>query len=300
MKVGEMAVKRINDWIYFFYIEAADFNYGSVVLHKGKKAIVFDTMECVGNGKRVKDYMIDLGLVDFTVVNTHWHFDHIGGNFFYQDDNIIATSECRRRLEQNKKLIETGGKGEIGRSPSDVDTIAFIETSFPVVYPNITFNSRLELYLEDIKIELFNIHIHTRDCLVGYLPQEKILIPGDTLEAPLPLIIEVGNIPVHIKNLKKLNELDIKMIIPPHGNLERYDQGGYDKSFIGNTIYYLTKILSRANKPNFLEGSLEEYITQAVEPRESYRGIHQDNLAIVQQYYSNNNLYCSKKKQRSY
>lgn len=290
MQVGEMAVKRISDWVYFFYIEAADFNYGSVVLHKAKKAIVFDTMECVANGKRVKDYMHDLGIDHFTVVNTHWHFDHIGGNSLYQDDIIIATSKSRRRMEQNKKLIETGGKGEIGGNPIDVDTIGFIETSFPVVYPNITFNTRLELYLDDIKVELFNIHIHTRDCLVGYLPQEKILIPGDTLEAPLPLIIEVGNIPVHIENLKKLNEMDIKMIIPSHGNLERYDKGGYDKGFIDNTINYLTKMLSRVNEPNFLEGSMEEYITKAVEPRESYRGIHQDNLAIVQQYYENENM----------
>jgi glyoxylase-like metal-dependent hydrolase (beta-lactamase superfamily II) len=287
MNLCEMAVKKINDWIHFFYIEAADFNYGSVVLHKEKKAIVFDTMKFVADGKRVKDYMRDLGIDHFTVVNTHWHSDHTGGNSLYQDDNIIATSKSRRRMEQNKKLIETGGKGEVGRNPGDVDTIAFIETSFPVVYPNITFNTRLELYLEDIKIELFNIHIHTRDCLVGYLPQEKILISGDTLEAPLPLIVEVGNIPVHIENLKKLNEMDIKMIIPPHGNLERYDKGGYDKSLIDNTINYLTKILSRVNDPNFLEGSMEEYITKAVEPRESYRGIHRNNLAIVQQYYKN-------------
>ena len=285
MKVGEMEVKRIKDWIYFFYIEAADFNYGSVVLHKAKKAIVFDTMECVANGKRVKDYMHDLGIDHFTVVNTHWHFDHIGGNSLYQDDIIIATSESRRRMEQNKKLIETGGKGEVGRAPGDVDTIAFIETPFPVVYPNITFNDRLELYLDNIKIELFNIHIHTRDCLVCYIPEEKILIPGDTLEAPLPLIIEVGNIPTHIKNLKKLNEMDIKIIIPMHGNLERCDKGVYDRSFIDNTKNYLTKILSKVDEPDFLEGSMEEYITKAVEPRESYRSIHTDNLTLVQQYY---------------
>ena len=81
--------------------------------------------------------------------------------------------------------------------------------------------------------------------------------------------------------------MDIKMIVPPHGNLERYDQGRYDKCFIDNTINYLTKILSRVNESNFLEGSMEEYITKAVEPRESYREIHQDNLAIVQQYYKN-------------
>ena len=290
MKVGEIAVKRINDWIYFFYIEAADFNYGSVVLHKAKKAIVFDTMKFVADAKKVKDYMRDLGIDHFTVVNTHWHSDHTGGNSLYQDDNIIATSKSRRRMEQNKKLIETGGKGEIGGDPGDVDAIAFIENPFPVVYPNITFNTRLELYLEDIKIELFNIHIHTKDCLVGYLPHEKILISGDTLEAPLPLIIEVGSIPVQIENLKKLTEMDIKMIIPPHGNLERYDKGGYDKSLIDNTINYLTKILSRVNESNFLEGSMEEYITKAVEPRESYREIHQNNLAIVQQYYKNENM----------
>lgn len=285
MEVGDMAVKKINDWMLFFYIEAADFNYGSVVLHKGSKAIVFDTMECIANGKRVKDYLQDLGIDHFTVVNTHWHFDHIGGNSLYQDSNIIATANTRQRMVQNKDLMETGGKGEIGRNPGDVDTIAFIETAFPVVYPNITFDDRLMLHLDDLKIELFHTHIHTRDCLVAYLPEEKILIPGDTLEAPLPLIIEVGSIPTHIENLKKLRLMDIKMIIPPHGNLERYDKGGYGKNFIDNTINYLTKILANVNEPNFLEGSMEEYITGAVEPRESYRGIHQENLAIVRQYY---------------
>lgn len=285
MEIGEMAVKKVNDGILFFYIEAAEFNYGSTVLIKDRKAIVFDTMECVANGKRVKDYLQDLGIEDFTVVNTHWHFDHVGGNSLFQDHNIIATSTSRQRMEQNKQLMETGGSGEIGRAPGDVDTMAFIETPFPVVYPNITFNDRLELYFDGIKIELFNIHIHTRDCLVCYLPEEKILISGDTLEAPLPLIIEVGNIPIHIENLKKLRELDIEMIIPPHGNLERYDQGGYDIRLIDNTLHYLTKILSDVNDPKFLEGPMEETITQAVEPRESYRSIHRDNLAIVQEYY---------------
>lgn len=287
MKVGELAVKKINDWIYFFYIEAKSFNYGSVVLHKANKAIVFDTMKFVADAKQVKDYMRDLGIDHFTVVNTHWHSDHTSGNSLYQDDNIIATSKSRRRMEQNKKLIETGGKDEIGKNLGDVDAIAFIKTPYSVVYPNITFNTRMELYLEDIKIELFNIHIHTKDCLVGYLPHEKILISGDTLEAPLPLIIEAGSIPVQIENLKKLNEMDIKLIIPPHGNLERYENGGYDKSLIDNTINYLTKILSRVNEPDFLENRMEEYITKAVEPRESYRDIHQNNLAIVQQYYKN-------------
>ena len=285
MENNEMAVKKVNDWILFFYIETPGYNYGSTVLIQDRKAIVFDTMECVANGKRVKDYLQDLGIDHFTVVNTHWHFDHMGGNSIFQGHNIIATSMSRQRMEQNKELIETGGKGEIGRAPGDVDTVSHIETAFPVVYPNITFNDRLDLYFEDIKIELFNIDIHTRDCLVCYLPEEKILIPGDTLEAPLPFIVEVGNIPNHIENLKKLRELDINMIIPSHGNLERYDQGGYDKRFIDNTLHYLTKILSNVNAPKFLESPMEEYITHAVEPRESYRRIHRENLVRVQQYY---------------
>ena len=235
--------------------------------------------------ERVKDYMHDLGIDHFTVINTHWHFDHIGGNSLYQDDTIIATSQSRQRMEQNKKLIETGGKGEIGRASRRCRYIAFIETPFPVVYPNITFNEDWSYTLKILKLNFSISTFIPKTAWSAYLPQEKILIPGDTLEAPLPLIIEVGNIPIHIENLKKLNEMDIKIIIPPHGNLERYDKGGYDKSFIDNTINYLTKILSKVNEPDFLEGSMEEYITKAVEPRESYRSIHKDNLALVQQYY---------------
>jgi cyclase len=285
MKVGDMEVKKVNDRMLFFYIEGQDFNNGSIVLHRDKKAIVFDTMDGVANGRQVRNYLEDFGIEHFTVINTHWHFDHIGGNSIYQDDTIIATALSRERMVQNKHLLESGGKGEIGRASGDVDTVAFIETPFPVVYPNITFKDALEFYLDDIKMDLFNIHIHTKDCLVCYLPQEKILIPGDTLEAPLPLIIEAGNISIHIENLKKLRQMDINMIIPSHGNLERYDKGGYDKSFIDNTINYLTAILSRTKETHFLESAMEEYITTAVEPRESYRGIHRGNLELVQRYY---------------
>jgi glyoxylase-like metal-dependent hydrolase (beta-lactamase superfamily II) len=285
MEVGEMAVRKVNDWILFFYIEADEFNYGSTVLVKDNRAVVVDTMECVANGRRVKAYLKDLGIHNFTVVNTHWHFDHIGGNSVFRNHDIIATSLTRQRMEQNKKLMETGGKGEIGRLPGDVDTIAFMQTVFPVVRPNITFNDRLTLYFKGVKIELFNIHIHTRDSLVCYLPEERILIPGDTLEAPLPLIIEVGKIPAHIENLKKLRELKIDMVIPSHGNLERYDRGAYSMRVVDNTLHYLSKILSNVNAPKFLESAMEEYITHAVEPRESYRRIHRDNLARVREYY---------------
>jgi len=96
MEVGEMAVKKVNDWMLFFYIEAAEFNYGSTVLIQDHKAIVFDTMECVANGKRVKDYLQDLGIDHFTVVNTHWHFDHIGGNSLSAEIHCSKTTTLSR------------------------------------------------------------------------------------------------------------------------------------------------------------------------------------------------------------
>ena len=91
MEIGEMAVKKVNNWMLFLYIEAAHFNHGSLLLHRGNQAIVFDTMDCVANGNPVKDYLENLGIEHFTVVNTHWHFDHIGGNCLYQDDHIGDT-----------------------------------------------------------------------------------------------------------------------------------------------------------------------------------------------------------------
>lgn len=268
-----MEFKKVDKGILFCYVEAEKFPYGSVALVRQNKAVVFDTMDCVANGGQVRKYLQDLGIEHFVVVNTHWHWHHIAGNSLYLDSAIISSSLTRERIVKNKDILEKA-EGYLGQF-----------NAFPIVYPNITFTDRLDLYLQDLKIELFSTVIHTSDHIVAYLPQEKVLIAGDTLEAPLPLIVEVEDLSGHIENLRKLRELDIKTIVPAHGNKDRYEMGGYDKSLIDANIDYLSKLLERVNDKNFLEGSMEEYISDVVEPRESYRGVHQANLESVYRYY---------------
>ena len=265
---------KVNDSITYCYVEAEKFPYGSVALLRRNKAVVFDTMDTADNGRHVRDYLKSHGAEHFTVVNTHWHWHHIAGNSAYQDSAIISSSSTRDRIIRNKDVLERAD-GYLGQY-----------NTFPIVYPTMTFTQKLDFYIEDLKIELFKTVIHTADHIVAYIPEEKILIPGDTLEAPLPLIVETQDLLTHIANLKKLEELDITAIVPAHCNKERFKRGGYGKDLIRANIDYLSGLLSRVSDSAFLSGTMEEYASPAVEPRESYRAVHQANLETVQKYFS--------------
>ena len=259
-----MEVIKINEGVLVFYLEGKEYPITSTVLFKGNKAILFDTMDNVENCRQVKNHLLQLGIKYITVVNTHWHWDHIGGNSLYQDCTIIAHSLCKEAMEKNKSELEE---------------------KFPVFPPNLIFDDRIVIYLDQLKLELINTVIHSRDSIIGYLPQLKLLIAGDTLEDPLPYIDEVEDLPDHINNIGKLKKIDIKRIIPSHGNKRRYYEGGYDKTLVNANYAYLSGIMSQIKNKDIPGESVGDCYGPFGEIRESYRSIHRANLDLVRKHF---------------
>ena len=48
------------------------------------------------------------GIKRFTVVNSHFHLDHVGGNETYRDDIIVASKGTLQTLLERKEAIEAG------------------------------------------------------------------------------------------------------------------------------------------------------------------------------------------------
>lgn len=246
-------------------------------IYKGDQAVVLDTFTSVDQARWVRDHLRKLGVRRFTVVLSHWHMDHVGGNAVYRDSHIIAPDVGRATLVELKSRIEAG---EVFGPPG-------IQ---PLIIPDIAFHGRLDLYLGDLKIELHNLNIHTSDGTVVLLPDDKLLLAGDTLEDSVTYIAEPGDLPTHLTNLARLKMLDFDRILPNHGDPDVIRSGGYDKKFVDATASYIRRILTGVKNPGYLEGSLETYIGDTVRAGivhsyEPYRDVHKENLKAVYDYY---------------
>jgi len=275
------AERYAKEWNWFDDA-AMKLGVGTYVIHRGDRAVVYDTFTSVAQAKWVRDYLEKMGIKHFTVAHSHWHLDHIAGDAVYADSDIVATTLTREALEKQKADIESGKLW----GPPPIN---------PTGIPNITFDDRLDMYVGDVKLELHRINIHSADSCVIYIPKDKILLAGDTLEDSLTYMIEVENLAEHIGNLKRMREWDVSKIFPNHGDPQIIMNGGYDKTFVDATVAYVTRMLTKAHDADYLNGTMEDYIGDLaakgwIHPFEPYRDVHSQNLKLVQEHWKDKPL----------
>ncbi len=246
-------------------------------IHRGAESIVYDTFASMAHAEFVRSYLEKLGVRKFTAVLSHWHLDHIAGNAVFDDGDIIATSLTRDALVRHKADIEAGKVW----GPPPIK---------PLRLPNLLFEDRKKLSVGEIALELRRMNIHSIDGCVVYLPRDKLLLAGDTLEDPLTYMIEVENLAEHLRQLREMKGWDVARILPDHGDPDIIRAGGYDKTLIDATIAYVTKMLTRAHDADYLDGTMEDFIGDSaakgwIRPFEPYREVHEQNLKLVHDYW---------------
>jgi cyclase len=295
-----MRVFQINDHLISFYdgrpapaprppnthnwadYGALDVGVSTYVIRRGDQALVYDTFPTAQEAKWVRDYLTKAGVKHFTLVNSHWHLDHVGGNAVYADVDRIATDKTIQLLSANKAAIEAGTEW----GPPVIR---------PLVVPDIGISGNTNYYVGDVKVELRPVNIHSEDGLVIYLPDDRILLAGDTLEDTVTFISEPENVVAQYNNMRKLKQWDIDRIFPNHGNPDVISHGGYQTTLIDATLDYLRKVITRAHDPDYLQGSLEDYVGDSV--RKGWVSIwwayyepHKANLSKVSQALRNKPL----------
>ena len=193
------------------------------------------------------------------VINTHWHDDHIIGNQVYRDAfpgaEFIGHARMREYLPttglSNRKQMLDGapkfvaqmrslmdqGKSIAGGELTPEERLAF-ESDFKlvdrymaevpgaeIILPTITIEDSLTLHRGGRNIDVRHLgRGHTSGDLVVHLPQEGILITGDLVVWPVPL---VGSEQSHVRDwsatLDKVRRLHPKLIVPGHGPVLRDD-----------------------------------------------------------------------------
>jgi glyoxylase-like metal-dependent hydrolase (beta-lactamase superfamily II) len=146
------------------------------------------------------------------LVNTHYHFDHTGGNTTLGRSNtvIVAQENVRKRLS---------GKQQIKQDGIDLS----FEPTPPEGLPVVTFEDGLRFHLNGEVISLEHVaHGHTDGDAFVYFEKANVLHTGDLMMSNGYPIVDAGNggsldglIAGHERALKVCN--DQTRVIPGHG-----------------------------------------------------------------------------------
>jgi cyclase len=183
------------------------------------------------------------------VVNSHWHWDHWYGTETYTqafpDVRVVAHEKTRQlmmgpALEFNRPGLEqqlpryieslekrVAAAEAANPAPSDLSKLkATLEedrfflgqkTGVRHVFPNLTFDDRLTIYLGDIDVQVLHYEraVTPGDAFL-YLPNEKIVVTGDLLVNPISYALSCYP-SEWLRTLERIDALDASVIVPGHG-----------------------------------------------------------------------------------
>lgn len=242
----------------------------SYALIDGKEALVYDTHTSLAHARRIRETLSARGVERIRVVLSHWHLDHVAGNEAFADCEIIAHEWTLEAMRRHKDAIESGAYD----GPPAI---------CPLVPPATTYAGRLTLRVGAIEVELRHADIHSRDATVLYLPRERLLLAGDTLEDTVTYVAEPESLQNHLRDLAGMARWDIARILPNHGGRERIAAGGYAPSLIEATERYVRRLLKCPEDLRLAGQGLRQFVEEELEAGwidyfEPYERVHRRNV----------------------
>jgi cyclase len=252
---------------------AISLGIASYALVAGEAALVYDTHVSVEHARFVRETLGSLGVGDLTVVLSHWHLDHVAGTEAFADCEVIASARTAEHLSASREAIESG---EL-EGPPPID---------PLVLPTRTVEGELELELEGRPVRLITTEIHSDDATLLWLPGERLLLCGDTMEDTVTYVDEPERLDVHLANLAELRKLGARRILPNHGDPATISAGGYETGFIEDTVEYIERLLRCRSDPELSNLSLREFVADLLAQGElnyfePYERVHEQNVQRV-------------------
>jgi cyclase len=176
---------------------------------RGKQLVV--SVDTCSTERRTRAYLAEVegnaGQLPRVLVNTHHHGDHTNGNCFLPFATVIGHELCRQEILRSQiqhydGLFEPVDWGDLAPAP-----------------PFVTFDRRLDVYVDDLKIELihFTTAAHTTNDVVAWIPKHRVLFSGDLIfNGGTPFVV-MGSVAGSLEALDMIAELEPEIIIPGHG-----------------------------------------------------------------------------------
>ncbi len=245
----------------------------SYALIEGREALVYDTHASLAHARRIRDRLTAMGAERIRVVLSHWHLDHVAGNEAFADCEIIAHEHTLEALRRRKAAIESGAQ----EGPPAIS---------PLILPSTTYSGRMSLRVGSLEVELRHVNIHSHDATALYLPRERLLLAGDTLEDTVTYVAEPDRLEDHLRDLADMARWDISRILPNHGGRERIAAGGYAPSLIQATERYVRRLLRCREDASLAGQGLRQFVAGELDAGwidyfEPYEAVHRRNVDLT-------------------
>jgi len=170
------------------------------------KALLFDT----GIGlKSIKPIIKKITNLPIIVVNSHTHFDHVGGNWEFSDVRAIDTSYTKANMNgfEHKRIAQDFTANSFCIKPPKNTDLTNIYTKKWKASSYIKNGDIIDL--GNRKIEILHVPGHTPDALALLDKEQRLLFTGDTYyDAELWLYVPETNLEDYQNSIERLVEIE--------------------------------------------------------------------------------------------
>lgn len=211
----------------------------SILLVGSDGLVVVDTTESLESGRNVLAQFRKLSDQPVrAIVYTHSHPDHIGGAGAFAQGNDVAVyaqedvarnmdkiaSELqpvitRRSMRMYGALLTPEERVNIGIGPQ-LETGG--DTTVATLRPTIGFRDELEVSVAGIRLQLIHAPGETADQIMVWLPDRKVLLPGDNIYKAFPNLYTIRGTSYRdpklwATSLDRMRALRPQFLVPSHG-----------------------------------------------------------------------------------
>jgi len=234
---------------------------------------MIDTPQLPTDAVKWRDDITQRGEVRY-IINTHHHVDHTTGNYFFPGTVVSH--------EGVKEMFYTSGRaltfGQPVQSPQpliehvrqitkerDPEGLPLMENYQPKA-PTITFSERLNLYVGEHQFELIYLPGHTPGHIGVNIPEEKTFLSGDNFTSRCqPSMAQC--FPLEwVESLKKIEAMDIDVVVPGHGKVCGKQEVREFRSFIQKCIDMVREAIK--------QGMSKEEATDKISFEALYPAVH--------------------------
>ena len=218
-------LKQVSEHIWYMTKEEEHYRPALGYVCCGPMSMVIDTGNSPEHISDMYGHIRSQGMPDpsFSMV-THWHWDHVFG-MGSSPAKSVANNLTNERL-LNMQHWDWSDSALNSRVAAGLEIPAFAESirkevpmrhSFKVTSTDISFESRINIRLETIQVELHHVGgPHSEDSTVAYIPSDKVLFIGDCYREDIYTgggAIRLGELKTL---LKRLETFDAEWFIPSH------------------------------------------------------------------------------------